>query len=144
MLAGFKRGNGHFGMQLVGGGDAHDVDGGIADQRAPVVGGAGKAELFGHGGCLVGRRVAQEFEPWRRYVAEHRPDRAIGQSMAFSHETGADEADAEGAHASPPTSATRTARPSCTDFSAASARSSAASPSAPDGEGSLPSRIVAM
>ena len=109
---------GHRPVQPVRRGDRHDIDRRVRHRRAPVVAGAGKAELPGKGARPVGGRVAQNLKPRMRAAKDCR-DIAPGHRVALAHEAGADQRHAKrGAghlHPSrpspPPRSAPRSAPP---------------------------------
>ena len=74
----------------------------IGDQRAPVVGRGFEAELVGAPPRQPLLDLAQHDAPHDRRVVEHRMNARPGQRVAFAHVAGADQSDADRAHASPP------------------------------------------
>ena len=99
MLARLQRRDRHLGMEGVGRGDRHHVDGGIGDEGAPVAGGAREAELLRFPLGKILRGFGQHGEMRPLHIAEDGRDRIPGERMALAHVAGADEADAERCHA---------------------------------------------
>ena len=62
MFAGCEGGDGHFGMEGIGGGDGDHLHRGVDDQGAPVTGGFFEAELIG----ALGREIGRDLGEWTR------------------------------------------------------------------------------
>ena len=102
VLAGRDRRQRHLLVQDVGRGDRDQPHRRVGDQLAPVGAGAGEAEAvarpLGRGGVDVGHHL----QPRPQLRLEQRHHRGEGQRVALAHEAGADDPDADLAHAGSP------------------------------------------
>ena len=105
MLASLERGDRHFGMEGVRGGDRDDVDIGIGDHGAPVAGASRKPSSAAFWRAESRVDLAKMHQARPRHIAEGRRDGVPGQRMALAHIAGADQADTDpiaSAHVIPP------------------------------------------
>jgi hypothetical protein len=93
MLVCFSRRDGHFGMQVVGRRDIHDIHLRVVDHFPPVGGPAGKAKLSRAlcYGLLI--YIRDNFQNrTARLIAKNERDIFERRSMGFPHEPGPDQA----------------------------------------------------
>ena len=98
MLAGGDGGQRHLAMDQIGGGDGDDLDGGVGDQLAPVLGHPLEAELAMGLPARLGIVVGDDLQHRPQLEGKDAGNRAIGERMGPAHEARADDADADVAH----------------------------------------------